>query len=209
MVQYFRNVIKSLPLIGVVTVIMVLGMFMGVIRTYQPVYEASTSLLVSRNPGEDDAYEAYVLLQEVQIAEKIVNDIPELVFSTRVFQEVNQALRQTLGGDSVYDEKTFRKSVETETSINSRVVHISLRHPDAEGAKLAVDRIARTTDRMVQDLTGQDFVHVIRTAELPESITGLGKKQLWALGLLGGILLGMAIVLMKTLVEKEPASQGR
>lgn len=209
MVQYFRNVIKSLPLIGVVTVVMVLGMFMGVIRTYQPVYEASTSLLVSRNPGEDDAYEAYVLLQEVQIAEKIVNDIPELVFSTRVFQEVNQALRQTLGGDSVYDEKTFRKSVETETSINSRVVHISLRHPDAEGAKLAVDRIARTTDRMVQDLTGQDFVHVIRTAELPESITGLGKKQLWALGLLGGILLGMAIVLMKTLVEKEPASQGR
>ncbi|WP_283409102.1 hypothetical protein [Anoxynatronum buryatiense] len=207
--RYFRNVMKSLPLIGVVTVIMVLSMFLSVIRTFQPAYEASTSLLVSRNPGDDEAYEAYVMLQEVQIAEKIVNDIPELIFSTRVRQAVNRALQQELGDGNSYDEETFLKSVETETVLNARVVHVAVRYPDAEGARVAADTVAWTIDQMVMDLTGQDFIHVIRTAERPDRIAGLGKKHLWVLGLLGGVLLGMAIVLLMTLVEVEPMSRMR
>ncbi|MEN1760651.1 hypothetical protein AAIG11_09215 [Anoxynatronum sibiricum] len=207
--RYFRNVMKSLPLIGVVTVIMVLSMFLSVIRTFQPAYEASTSLLVSRNPGDDEAYEAYVMLQEVQIAEKIVNDIPELIFSTQVRQAVNRALQQELGDGNSYDEETFLKSVETETVLNARVVHVTVRYPDAEGARLAADTVAWTIDQMVMDLTGQDFIHVIRTAERPEGIAGLGKKHLWVLGVLGGVLMGMAIVLLMTLVEVEPMSRMR
>lgn len=206
-VRYFRNVMKFLPLIGIVTVIMVLGMFLSVIRTFQPAYEASATLLVSRNPGDEETYEAYVMLQEVQIAEKIVNDIPELVFSTRVRQSVNRALDQALGTGSGYDERTFLKSVETETTLNARVVHVSVRYPDAEGARVAADTIAWTVDQMVLDLTGQDFIHVIRTPEQPDRIAGLGKKHLWVLGVLGGILMGMAMVLLITLVEVEAPSR--
>lgn len=202
MIQYFRNFMKYLLLIVVITGITMVSMYVAVIRDYQPSYESTTSLLVSRKHDVSGGYEAYVLLQEVTIAEKIVSDIPELVFSTTVRQEVNNVLKDKLPDATVYDEATFRNNIKTEIVTDSRVVNVSVRHHDPETARLVAKTIARTTDQIIMDLTRQNFIQVISTAEKPRHPIGLREDHLWVLSILGGFLLGMGLVLIFTISEK-------
>lgn len=206
MIQYFRNLLQYILLIAVITLITVVAMYFTVISNFTPSYESNTALLVSRYPDASDEYEAYVMLQEVQIAARIVNDIPELVFSTRVKHAVNQALADEHPQIPFYDMMTFRSNVMTEIIRDSRVVNVAVRHTDPEVARLVADTIASTIDQLIIEIEGQNFIHVIRTAEKPEQPVGLAVEHLWALSVLGGILLGMGLVLILTLAEKDPVS---
>ena len=206
MIHFFRNVVKFMLLVIAIVIISVLAMYYVVIRDFQPLYESTTSMLVGRHPDDAAEYEAYVMLQEVMISEKVVHDIPELVFGTRVREEVNNVLAEELPAASSFNKETFRKSVETEIVLYSRVVNVSVRHPKAEGARLVAETIALTTAELMQEITGQDFIHIISSAEKPDRTTGLGVWHLWGLSVLGGILLGMAVVFLVTLSEQEAVS---
>lgn len=206
MIQYFRNLMQYILLIAVITLVTTVAMYFAVISNFTPSYESNTALLVSRYPDALDEYEAYVMLQEVQIASRIVNDIPELVFSTRVKHAVNQALAQEQPAVSFYDMITFRSNVETEIIRDTRVVNVTVRHTDPEVARLVAETIALTIDQLMMEIEGQNFIHVIRTAEKSDHPVGLAVEHLWALSVLGGILLGMGLILILTLSERDPVS---
>jgi len=204
LVNFFRNLLKYYPVVMIFAVITVLLIYEFMIRDYQPNYEASTSLLVSRTKDEAFSYESYVMLQEVQIAERIVNDIPEMIISNQVRNTVNETLREKLPGSMLYDDTSFRNNVETIIVRQSRVLNISVQHSDPEGARLVAETIAQKTKQMMEEIAGEDFIQVISTAERPQAIAGIGPAHLWVLSLLGGIILGMGVVLILTIAEKYP-----
>lgn len=204
MVNYFRNLSKYYLIVLIFAVIATFIMYELIIKDYKPFYESSTSLLISRTKDETFSYESYVMLQEVQIAEKIVNDIPEMVISNQVRNAVNETLRQELPGSMLYNDTSFRNNVETMIVRQSRVLNISVRHNDPEGAKLVAEAIATKTKQMMMEIAGEDFIHVISTAERPETIAGIGVGHLWVYSMLGGIIIGMGVVLIITISEKYP-----
>ncbi len=200
MIQYFRNLMKYFFLIVVMAAITIGAIYAAVIRDYRPSYESTTALLVSPTLDERQ-YEAYVVLQEAQIAERLLHDIPELVFSTQVREAVNAKMPDGIH----YDGVSFRKSLKTEIAINTRVVKVAVRHVDPKIARLVAETIALTVDQLVNNIIGHDFIHVINEAGHGHRV-GLSVEHLWAISALGGILLGMALILMLTISEKYTAS---
>ena len=201
MVSFFRNCIHYLWLIALIMIIMLASGYFLIIREYKPTYESSTSLLVGKSPGNTQAIETYEVLQTVQISEKLVFDIPEIINGSVVLRKVNENLGLVEGSGQRYTRADFEKNVETEVSRNTRVVNVSVKSSDPRTAQLIASTIADTTQDVVLDLMKQNYIHVIKEAELPLRASGVSKIQLWIVTGVGGLLIGLLAVFLITVVQ--------
>jgi len=201
MVSFFRNCIHYLWLIALIIIIMLASGYFLIIREYRPTYESSTSLLVGKSPDNTQAIETYEVLQTVQISEKLVFDIPEVINGSVVLRRVNENLGLVEGSGQRYTRADFEKNVETEVSRNTRVVNISVKSSDPRTAQLIASTIADTTQEVVLDLMKQNYIHVIKEAELPLKASGVSKIQLWIVTGVGGLLIGLLAVFLITVVQ--------
>lgn len=201
MVSFFRNCIHYLWLIALIMIIMLASGYFLILREYRPTYESSTSLLVGKSPGNTQAIETYEVLQTVQISEKLVFDIPEIINGSVVLRKVNENLGLVEGSGQRYTRADFEKNVETEVSRNTRVVNVSVKSSDPRTAQLIASTIADTTQDVVLDLMKQNYIHVIKEAELPLRASGVSKIQLWIVTGVGGLLIGLLAVFLITVVQ--------
>ena len=201
MVSFFRNCIHYLWLIALIIIIMLASGYFLIIREYKPTYESSTSLLVGKSPDNTQAIETYEVLQTVQISEKLVFDIPEVINGSVVLRKVNENLGLVEGSGQRYTRADFEKNVETEVSRNTRVVNVSVKSSDPRTAQLIASTIADTTQDVVLDLMKQNYIHVIKEAELPLRASGVSKIQLWIVTGVGGLLIGLLAVFLITVVQ--------
>ena len=201
MVSFFRNCIHYLWLIALIMIIMLASGYFLILREYRPTYESSTSLLVGKSPGNTQAIETYEVLQTVQISEKLVFDIPEVINGSVVLRRVNENLGLVEGSGQRYTRADFEKNVETEVSRNTRVVNVSVKSSDPRTAQLIASTIADTTQDVVLDLMKQNYIHVIKEAELPLRASGVSKIQLWIVTGVGGLLIGLLAVFLITVVQ--------
>lgn len=201
MVSFFRNCIHYLWIIALIMIIMLASGYFLILREYRPTYESSTSLLVGKSPDNTQAIETYEVLQTVQISEKLVFDIPEIINGSVVLRKINENLGLVEGSGQRYTRADFEKNVETEVSRNTRVVNVSVKSSDPRTAQLIASTIADTTQDVVLDLMKQNYIHVIKEAELPLSASGVSKIQLWIVTGVGGLLIGLLAVFLITVVQ--------
>lgn len=201
MVSFFRNCIHYLWLIALIIIIMLASGYFLIIREYKPTYESSTSLLVGKSPDNTQAIETYEVLQTVQISEKLVFDIPEIINGSVVLRKINENLGLAEGSGQRYTRADFEKNVETEVSRNTRVVNVSVKSSDPRTAQLIASTIADTTQDVVLDLMKQNYIHVIKEAEIPLRASGVSKIQLWIVTGVGGLLIGLLAVFLITVVQ--------
>lgn len=201
MVSFFRNCIHYLWLIALIIIIMLASGYFLIIREYKPTYESSTSLLVGKSPDNTQTIETYEVLQTVQISEKLVFDIPEIINGSVVLRKINENLGLAEGSGQRYTRADFEKNVETEVSRNTRVVNVSVKSNDPRNAQLIASTIADTTQDAVLDLMKQNYIHVIKEAEIPLRTSGVSKIQLWIVTGVGGLLIGLLAVFLITVVQ--------
>lgn len=201
MVSFFRNCIHYLWLIALIMIIMLASGYFLILREYRPTYESSTSILVGKSPDNTQAIETYEVLQTVQISEKLVFDIPEIINGSVVLRKINENLGLVEGSGQRYTRADFEKNVETEVSRNTRVVNVSVKSSDPRTAQLIASTIADTTQDVVLDLMKQNYIHVIKEAELPLRASGVSKIQLWIVTGVGGLLIGLLAVFLITVVQ--------
>lgn len=201
MVSFFRNCIHYLWLIALIIIIMLASGYFLIIREYKPTYESSTSLLVGKSPDNTQTIETYEVLQTVQISEKLVFDIPEIINGSVVLRKINENLGLAEGSGQRYTRADFEKNVETEVSRNTRVVNVSVKSNDPRNAQLIASTIADTTQDAVLDLMKQNYIHVIKEAEIPLRASGVSKIQLWIVTGVGGLLIGLLAVFLITVVQ--------
>lgn len=201
MVSFFRNCIHYLWIIALIMIIMLASGYFLILREYRPTYESSTSLLVGKSPDNTQAIETYEVLQTVQISEKLVFDIPEIINGSVVLRKINENLGLVEGSGQRYTRADFEKNVETEVSRNTRVVNVSVKSSDPRTAQLIASTIADTTQDVVLDLMKQNYIHVIKEAELPLRASGVSKIQLWIVTGVGGLLIGLLAVFLITVVQ--------
>ncbi|MBP2027201.1 capsular polysaccharide biosynthesis protein [Acetoanaerobium pronyense] len=201
MVSFFRNCIHYIWLIFLIMIIILAAGYFFIIREYRPSYESNTALLVGKSPENNEEIEAYEVLQTVQISEKLVFDVPEVIGGSVVLRSINENLSALEGVGQRYTRADFEKNVETEVSRNTRVVNVSVKHNDPRAAQLIAATIASTTQEVISDLMKQNYIHVIKEAELPLRSSGISKTQLWVITGIGGLLIGLLAVFLITVVE--------
>jgi capsular polysaccharide biosynthesis protein len=188
--------------IGIVVVTVFLN-YLFVIRIFEPSYQSQTTLLVSKRSADAETIETVEVLQAINVSEKLVFDLPGIILSSRVLEAVNRNLAGSGINAPLYSEIEFRRKVKTEILTNTRIVEVSVTNQNPEAAQLAARTIADTTRLLVEDLyQQQDYVNVIRIAELPERPHGLTHRLLWVIGVLGGILMGFLAILIITMADK-------
>lgn len=217
MVFFFRNLMKyKYYFIGIILVAIAVNYFF-VIRNFEPTYLSQTTLLISRRgvetepnvlQNQDDAVQedqlfenTQELLQSFQVSERLVNDIPGIIISTQVLDEINRRLAESQVGISSYSMINFRDQLTTEIITNSRIVEVSIANKDAAAAQLITQTIAETTRQIVIDIYGQDYVNIIKVADEPRQPDGIVQKHLWIIGAFGGILIGFLLILIITIVN--------
>lgn len=217
MVLFFRNLLKYKYLfIGIILVAIALN-YIFVIRNFEPTYRSQTTLLISRGSVEtadgvpqadEDAVQegqtfdsTQELLQSYQVSERLVNDIPGIVMSTRVLDDINKQLSESDVGMLSYSMNNFRNQLLTEIFANSRIIEISISNNNPAAAQLITQTIAESTRQIVIDIYGQDYVNIVKEADEPRQPHGIVQRHLWIIGAFGGILMGFLLILIITIVN--------
>lgn len=217
MVLFFRNLLKYKKLFLGIILVAIIANYIFVIRNFEPTYRAETTLLISKRSAErmpdvleteeDDVQddplfeETQDLLQSFQVSERLVNDIPGIIMSSRVLDDINQQLAESDTGVTSYSMTSFRNQLSTEIIVNSRIIEITVSNKDPEAAQLITQTAAESTRQIVIELYGQDYVNIIKEADYPQQPHGIVKKHLWIIGAFGGVLLGFLLILLITIAH--------
>lgn len=203
MVDFFRNWIRyMLVFIAIVLVSAALNYFL-VIRDFRPLYESRAALFVGMSPQAAQGADTYELLQSVQISEKLVFDIPEVIYGSTVLDAVNTALSAKHTNFKPVTLRDFKEFVSTEIVSNTRVVNITVEAYDPAEAQMIARIITESTDAAVGSILNQDYIHVIKEAEFPAMTTGMSRNMIWVLSVIGGMLIGFMVILVITIVQKD------
>lgn len=202
MTDFFRNWIKYMLVFIAIIVVSVALNYFFVIKDFRPLYESKASLFVGMSPQSAQSVDTYEMLQAVQISEKLVFDIPEVIYGSTVLDAVNQALEEENPGFVAVNLKDFKEFVSTEIVNNTRVVNITVEAYDPAEAQMIARIITESTDEAVGEIFKKDYIHLIKQAEFPTRTTGLSNTMLWVLSVAGGMLIGFMVILIITVVQK-------
>ncbi len=202
MTEFFRNWIRYILVFIAIIIVSVALNYYFVIREFRPLYESKASIFVGMSPKTAEVVDTYEMLQSVQISEKLVFDIPEVIYGSTVLDAVNNALSENSPGFVPVNLKDFKEFVSTGIVTNTRVVNITVEAYDPAQAQMIAKIITESTDTAVGKIIKQDYIHVIKEAEYPTSTTGLSKTALWILSVVGGMLIGFMVILIITVVQR-------
>lgn len=205
MVDFFRNCIRF-ALVFVISICLMLALdYFVLIKNYKPSYESHTSILVGENLHRDEIetdFHSEEIFKSIQIGEKLVYDLPEMIYGTKVLASVNDVLKANGFNEYPLDGKDFKKSVKTDIVKNSRVVNITVKSGNPKQAQLIASTIAKTIDDVVKEIVVKDYIHILKNADASDVEIGTSVKTLWLLGVIGGLALGFFIVLIYTIIQE-------
>lgn len=201
MVQFFRNCIKHRVIfISLFFATLILFYFVA-ISNHTDDYMSQTTILVSIQINESNELTTYEVLQAFQVSEKLVYDIPGIIMSTKVLNDINQVIAGFSSESKPYTMNEFKSQVTTNILTNTRVVEINVINNNPAIAQLIARTVAESTQQMVTDLYKQEYIVIVKDAEYPSQPNGLTLKLLWVIGLLGSLIMGFLAIVVLTIVE--------
>lgn len=178
-----------------------IGLVLGVLFSFLlPFQRASTMRVLITQPSAAglDPYTA------IKSTERVASSLAELVYTTTFFDNV---LSQTKDIDTTYfpqDEQDrrnlWRKTVETSISPGTGIMTISAFHRDPAQARLIVDGVAREMATQTPNYFGYNIR--VQIIDAPLDSRWFARPQFGqnaAIGLVAGLLLGIVLVLMRSL----------
>lgn len=207
MVDFFRNCIRF-ALVFVISICLMLALdYFVLIKDYKPSYESHTSILVGENLHlenslQEEQLNSEAIFKSLQIGEKMVYDLPEIVYGTKVLENVNDALKANGFSEYPLDGKDFKKSVKTDIVKNSRVLNITVKSANPKQSQLIASTIVKSLDDAVKEIVVKDYIHILKNADATDAKVGTSIKTLWLLGVIGGVALGFFIVLIYTIIQE-------
>lgn len=205
MVDFFRNCIRF-GLVFLISIFLMLGLdYFVLIKNYKPSYESHTSILVGENLHRDEIqtdFHSEEIFKSMQIGEKLVYDLPEMIYGTKVLESVNAVLKANGFREYPLDGKEFKKNIKTDIVKNSRVVNITVKSASPKEAQLVATTITKSIDDVVKEIVIKDYIHVLKNADESQVEIGTSVKTLWLLGVIGGLALGFFIVLIYTIIQE-------
>lgn len=132
------------------------------------------------------------LSSDLSVSQMVTNDVATLLKSDRVVNETASAL----GLDSL---KAYKTSITSSTT--SRVLSLEVTGPDAEMAANVANKMADEVSSVAHDVMNVDSVNVVDSAKVPTAPSGPKRPLFMAIGLLGGLFVAVAIVVVSDMLN--------
>ena len=132
------------------------------------------------------------LSSDLSASQMVTNDVATLLKSDRVVNETASAL----GLDSL---KAYKTSIASSTT--SRVLSLEVTGPDAEMAANVANKMADEVSSVAHDVMNVDSVNVVDSAKVPTAPSGPKRPLFMAIGLLGGLFMAVAIVVVSDMLN--------
>jgi capsular polysaccharide biosynthesis protein len=185
--ELFGIIIKRAWVIVLITIMSVL--ISGVVTFFLliPVYETSTTMMVSRAQEITDTNLQY---QDILISHRLVNTYREITTSNRVLYRAIDALGLNMTADEI------REMVSVTALRDTEIIKISVENTDKNFAANLANVIAQMFMEEVVEIMRIDNVQIIDTAGLPE--VPVRPRPLLNIALAGvlGFMLGLGLVFL-------------
>ena len=132
------------------------------------------------------------LSSDLSASQMVTNDVATLLKSDRVVNETASAL----GLDGL---KAYKTSITSSTT--SRVLSLEVTGPDAEMAANVANKMADEVSSVAHDVMNVDSVNVVDSAKVPTAPSGPKRPLFMAIGLLGGLFMAVAIVVVSDMLN--------
>lgn len=195
--QLIDGIKRNLALI-IVPTILVFALILGFgLKKNGGTYEASAVLIASPGEGEEISYNKLIL------NEKLANIYSEIIKSPDLYKKVEEGLKK--GGSDLDYKKIMAK---TDYEVNPQAGLLTLTFTDANEARAedALKLIAEDFRLMAKDYLNADNMTYLQDVVVEKA----SKKKLIIFSVAGailGALLGLAIVIIKTLLSDKIASE--
>lgn len=164
--------------------------FVGTKMFVEPKYESVTKIFVlSQENGN------YLTSTDLQVSSYLTKDYAELIKSRTVSEEVIERLDLDLSPESVQGMIYVRLTFDT------RVVAIVVTNSDPKLAQQLANEIREVSARQIVDVMGVQAVNVVDEANLPTSPSSPNVSKNTLMGCAWGILIAMALILIRHLSD--------
>ena len=197
LIELFKKLVKHLPMIILLSVIVGAASFAISKFLITPKYDSNATMIVSNSNQNNDPNnpQAAVELGQIQANKALISTYSEIVKSKGIADRVIA----NLGLDMDYEE--FSKKVSIEPVKDTQIISVKVVDTIPERAQDIANETANIFKSSIGDIMNVDNVQILDGATLPEepSSPKIGKNT--AIGLILGLILGIAIVMIKELSD--------
>ena len=154
-------------------------------------YTASVSLYVLTSSGTQENTNA-LTNSDLSASQMLTNDVAELVKSDRVTGDS----ASDLGMSSL---KGYKINVESQTT--TRVITLSVTGESAQAVATVANALAKTTDKVAQEVMGVESVNVIDEAKAPTSPSGPNRVLYTIVAALAGLFVAIAGIVLADMLD--------
>lgn len=152
-------------------------------------YTASTTMYVLSKSDEDIAT---VTQSDLSVGQMLTSDVSTILTSDRVKSDV----ASQLGYENL---NAFDLTVTN--SSNTRVLNLKVTGTDPEQAAAVANALVADTSEVAQEVMNIESVNMIDEATVPRNPSGPHRARYAAIGLLAGLALAVAIVVVEAMLD--------
>ena len=160
-----------------------------------PVYQSTTAIYMINKQDTSS-----VTYSDLQLSAVLTKDYIELSKDRTVLEQVIQEL------DLPMSYEQLRGLVSVTSAEETRVIYISVRHPDPYQAMAITEKVQEVAAKHIMEVTNTEAVNVAVKANLPTSPIGYNTKRNTVMGGLIGIILVAGIVIVQYLLNDKIGS---
>ena len=138
------------------------------------------------------------LTSDLSASQMVTNDVATLLKSDRVVNETASSL-------GLENLKAYKTSITSSTT--SRVLSLEVTGPDAQMAANVANKMADEVSTVAHDVMNVDSVNVVDSAKVPTAPSGPKRPLYMAVGLLGGLFVAVAIVVVEDMLNTKVRDQ--
>ncbi len=177
----------------VIGTVFIITLFVAIMSFYviRPIYEVNTKVFIGKEETNDAKYDN----NDVQMYQRLVKTYSELIKTKDLIGNAIEENNLDITPTEVIN------NLEITPSVDTQILEINYKNNDG---RLARDILVAIIDKFMQEsksLIPNGTVQIIETAELPEKPISPNKETNIALAALGGILIGIAIALLKEYMD--------
>ena len=176
---------KYILLILLVVVLFLVGIIFYDKKIKVPMYSANTTIVLTQT---NQAQEATITQNDLQINSKLVSTYSEIVKSKLVLQQVINNLNLD------YTYKELYRNVAVENVQNTEILKVSVRDKDPNNSREIVNNIAKVFSKEVSKIYELNNVSIIDKAQTPKDVSNNTLKRDMVLAIFAALFGSVALI---------------
>ena len=197
LIELSKKIGKHLPMIIIFSIIVGAASFLLSKFVITPKYDSNTTMIVSNSNQNNDPNnpQTNVELGQIQANKALISTYSEIVKSKGIAERVIN----NLGLDMDYEE--FSSKVSIEPVKDTQIISVKVVDTIPERAMDIANETANIFKSSIGEIMNVDNVQILDGAILPEEASSPNIKKNTAIGIILGLVLGVAVVLFKELAD--------